>query len=148
MSFSVSLERRVPVDRRAAFSRFADYARWSEWMPRSFRPLSGPRRALESGDWLLLSIDFGLKRGVPSPAKVLAVDSGQRITWRGGVVGLLIGEHTFHFEEVEPGVTLVRSDEHFSGLVVATKPGAAWVRRLAERIGSEQLDGFARSFDR
>jgi hypothetical protein len=146
MSFTVSLERSLEVDRHEAFSRFIDFRTWKSWMPASFRPIRGPERALRKGDRLTVSLDIGLGIGLPSVVLVSRVDPDREITWRGGVKGLLLGEHSFFFEDKEGGGTILRSYEEFTGLVMSRPAIAARGKKLAERIGAEQADGFLSSY--
>jgi hypothetical protein len=144
MSFIAAASDVVGASPGRCFERFVDFSTWRDWMPRSFRPVRGPSRALRPGDELVVRI--GVARGVSLPARltVCHVDAGRRVGWRGGPAGVLVGEHDFLFEDGD-GVgegTRLRSHEVWSGALTHVPPLARRLRRDAERVGAEQIAAF------
>jgi hypothetical protein len=127
----------VPVPVERAFERFIDFATWDLWTPKGFRPISGPARALREGDRFTMSIGPGL----PSRLTVIRLRPNTEICWRGGVPGVLVGEHSFFFEADGAG-TRMRSEEPFAGLLARGPLGAA-LEREASRVGLRTLERFA-----
>lgn len=117
-----------------AFERLSDFASWASWMPRSFRPVSGPSgRPLAVGDRLKVRIARG---PLPTSIVVSEIDPGRAIAWKGGVPGVLTAVHRFVFDAA---ANEVRSIETWSG---ALAPVARFVvKPAAERIGRDQLAG-------
>ncbi|MFW6050264.1 MAG: SRPBCC family protein [Myxococcota bacterium] len=136
MGITAEAERTVELPRERAFELFIDYSRWHEWMPRDFRPVSGPDRPLVQGDRLKVRIP-----PITAHLKVLRVRPGEEICWGGGVPGLR-AEHSFYFEDAGPGRTRIRSVEPWTGALTKVGPLAARLKKEAERIGAAQLDGF------
>lgn len=109
----------VPLD--VAFQHFIDFSRWDQWMPADFRPISGPARALRSGD----AFKVGIGRSFMTlKLEVLRVRANKEVCWSGGFP-VLRGEHSFFFSGAL-GKTLVRSEEALSGWGVRK----AFVHRL------------------
>jgi hypothetical protein len=129
-------ERMVVVPRDRAFELFIDFPRWREWMPRSFQPVAGPDRPLREGDRLKIRIP-----PLRATVRVLRVRSHLEVCWGGGAPGLR-AEHSFFFDEVTPTTTRIRSIEPWTGALIRVGPLAKQVLRVANRIGSDQLDGF------
>ena len=142
MSFVAAASREVRADRAACFARFVDFPSWRVWMPPSFRPLKGPAGALAVGDSLRFRIRAGVLP-VIAAARVVRLEPGREITWRGGVPGVLVGEHSFHFEDAGSGTTRVRSEETWSGAIASWGFVGRRILPMAEKIAGEQLDGFA-----
>jgi hypothetical protein len=149
MSFVASASGVVKASRGDCFSRLRDFPGWRSWMPRSFRPLRGPARPLEAGDRVLLLI-APAPRSLPLLISVtlVRVEADREITWRGGIPGLLVGEHAFFFEDTEGGATLVRSEETWSGAVTGIELAAKRIRASASRVGREQIDALARAVEK
>jgi hypothetical protein len=143
MSFVASASIHVSAPPATCFRRFVDFPSWRAWMPASFRPLRGPSGALAVGDRLRLRIGTGPLPLLAS-ATVVRVEQGREITWRGGVPGILVGEHSFYFEEGDAGGTRIRSEETWTGALASVDLVSRRVKVMAERIGREQLEGFAR----
>jgi hypothetical protein len=118
-------------------------------MPRSFRALRGPARPLQVGDRVLLLITPE-PGSLPLliPVELVRVEADREITWRGGVPGLLVGEHAFFFEDAEGGATLVRSEETWSGAVTGVGFAAKRIRASASRLGGEQIEALARAVEK
>ena len=74
----------------------------------------------------------------------------REITWRGGVPGLIVGEHAFLFEDVEgkPGMTRVRSEKTWTGAITGLGFAAKRIRASASQIGREQIDALAGALER
>jgi hypothetical protein len=143
MSFVASASGVLSASRKDCFSRLRDFAGWRAWMPPSFRPRTGPSRPLEIGD--RLEIVIRPKPGslpVFARVRVVRLVPDREITWRGGVPGLVVGEHSFLFEDAEgkDGATLVRSEETWSGALTRVGFVAKLIRASASRIGQEQID--------
>ncbi len=146
MSFVASASGVIHAGRSDCFSRLRDFPGWDAWMPPSFRPRSGPSRPLETGDRLELCI-----RSTPVAlplfirVRIVRVVPDREIAWRGGVPGLLVGEHAFVFEDAkgEAGATLVRSEETWSGALTSVGFAARRIGASASKIGQEQIDSLA-----
>ncbi|MEP7124736.1 MAG: SRPBCC family protein [Byssovorax sp.] len=143
MSFVASASGVIPASRAVCFSHLLDFAGWEAWMPPSFRPRKGPSRLLQVGDRLELVITAKPKT-LPLfiRVRIVRVEQDREITWRGGVPGLVVGEHAFFFEDAEgkPGATLVRSEETWSGALTSLGFAAKRIRESASRIGREQIE--------
>lgn len=140
MPFVAAATRSMACAPEVAFDQLADYGSWGSWMPRSFRPVGARQGPLRVGDRLRVRI-----AGAPFPTvlEVTQVDRPREIAWRGGARGILGAEHRFVFEKDGEGATRVRSVEVWYG---ALAPLARFVvKRIAERIGEEQLAGLARA---
>jgi len=136
MPLVAEAERTVDLDRDEAFDLFIDFPRWKQWMPPSFKPLSGPDHPLRAGDafWVRLP-------PVPAYVRVFRIRRPEEVCWGGGVPGLR-AEHSFFFEETGPGKTRIRSVEPWTGFLTSVGPIARRVKRDATMIGNAQLDGF------
>jgi hypothetical protein len=144
VTFIAKASRTVRLPRADCYARFVDYPSWKSWMPASFRPMRGPPRDLEMGDrfWVALR---PAPAGVSLPAvvRVVRANPGVEVAWRGGLPGVLTGEHAFLFEDQGDGATLVRSEETWRGVLAGFGPLARSVQKGAERIGADQLAAFA-----
>jgi len=139
MSVIAVAELTVDAARDIAWSRFIDFAQWDLWMPPGFRPISGPARALHTGDKLTLGV--GRKAWLKLNVEVIRVRPGKEICWTGGNPTLMRGEHSFLFSDAADGKTRVRSEETFRGLLTAG-PLAARLERTATDSASEVLASF------
>lgn len=136
MSFIVTVERIIPRPRAACFRDLSDFTTWKDWTPASFRPVRGPDRELRLGDRLVARLDVGFH--VPTSLRIDRLEQDRAIMWTGGVKGLLRAEH--HFELYDEGEgTRVVSRETWSGAITSVGPLARVVRKLAEKIGQEQV---------
>jgi hypothetical protein len=151
MSFVASASGVIRASRNDCFSRLRDFSTWRSWMPLSFRPVRGPERDLEVGDRFFVRI-APTKHAVPLfiGVKVVRVAAGREITWRGGVPGLLVGEHSFLFDDAEgePGATLVRSEETWSGALTGVNFAAKKIGESASIIGRHQIDCLAAAVEK
>jgi hypothetical protein len=147
MAFTASASLTIRAPRDQAFDEFSDFRNWRSFMPRSFRPLSGPERALRAGDRIRVLLDTGALR-LPAVVRVLSVDPPREIVWGGGSRLLLRAAHHFVFETDSEAGTRIRSDEHWTGLLARLAPVARRVKRQAELVGMAQLEGFARWMER
>ncbi|MEZ4221687.1 MAG: hypothetical protein R3B13_12220 [Polyangiaceae bacterium] len=141
MSVIAVAECRVPVQRALAFERFVDFRNWRYFMPREFRPKSGPERGLRAGDRVRVELDTGPLR-VPVPVDVFEVDAPHEIVWGGGN-RLLHARHAFRFEEDGDGTRIV-SHEVWTGVLTVSPRLARRLKAQAEVVGRAQLGGFAR----
>lgn len=134
MPFLAEASIEIPVSPDVAFAKLLDFPTWDKWMPRSFRPM-------EKGAPLTVGARIRVRiGGLPSTLTVTTADRPRTIAWRGGVGKLLFAEHVFRFEAKGSG-TLVLSQEVWDGrLASALRPV---VKRLAERVGREQLEALA-----
>jgi hypothetical protein len=151
MSFVASASGVIHASRTDCFSRLRDFSTWRDWMPLSFRPVRGPGRDLEVGDRVFLRI-APTKHAVPLfiSVKIVRVTPGREITWRGGVPGLLVGEHAFLFEDAEgeAGATLVRSEETWSGAIAGVSFAAKKIGASASLIGRHTIDCLAAAVEK
>lgn len=123
----------VDAPRNVTFAKFIDFSHWDLWMPEDFRPVSGPARALRQGDQVKVAL--GAKGRISLNLDVLRVRDGIEICWRGGLPGLLQGDHSFFFADGEgdkAGKTRVRSEEPLNGLLTVGPLGARVERTLAD----------------
>jgi hypothetical protein len=122
----------VDAPRATAFAKFIDFAHWDLWMPKDFRPVAGPARALRAGD--LVKVSIGPKGLILLKLEVIRVREGIEICWRGGPASLLQGEHSFFFSDATsaPGKTRIRSEEPVRGLLTIGPLGAGVERALAD----------------
>jgi hypothetical protein len=141
MSLVADAEHTVAGPIEAVFQRFIDYPTWSEWMPKSFRPLRGPARALRSGDVIFMRIV-----GAPSLIKIDKVDGPREVVWSGGLPGLLRARHSFVFESVGPATTRIRSVEPWTGILTMPSPVSSRLKAAASKVGRAQLQSFDRWF--
>ena len=139
MSATATAEHTVNAPLPTAFARFIDYSSWDLWAPKGFRPISGPSRALREGDRFKMAIGRG--PGLPVELTVIRLRPNKEICWKGGVAGVLVGEHSFFFED-EGGKTHMRSEEPFSG-VLAKGLLSGVLEREAARTGLHTLTNFA-----
>lgn len=139
MTFLAEASIHVPVSPEIAFDTLADHASWADWMPHSFRPAGPSRGTLRAGDRVLVHI---ARAPVASPIVVSRVERPREIAWGGGLRFVISAEHRFLFEPDGSGGTVIRSVETWNGVLArALRPV---VKRLAERIGAQQLAGIAR----
>ena len=146
MPLTASVSRTVRATPTEAFAKFVDFPSWKQFMPRAFRPLSGPDRALRTGDRLRALLDTGKLR-IPVPVKVFRVEAPREVVWGGGNA-LLRAEHRFVFEDAGDGTTRIHSDEDWTGVLTRIPPIARRLKRQAEIVGAAQLDGFMRFMER
>ncbi|MET0390074.1 MAG: hypothetical protein ABW321_29150 [Polyangiales bacterium] len=135
-------ERTVTAPLSVAYAQFVDYSRWDLWMPKNFRPVSGPARALQVGDTFKVAV--GPSRFLTIDLEVVRVRTDKEICWRGGRAGFLAAEHSFLFTEASgaSGHTQVRSEESLNGLLVSG-PLASPVERVFAEGAAGILAGFA-----
>jgi hypothetical protein len=139
MSFLAETSIVVSATPEAAFDRLADYPTWKEWMPKSFHPTSARKEPLSLGAKVKTRV---ARMPVPTMLEVVVFERGKELTWRGGN-GALNAWHRFLFEAAGDNQTRVRSVETWAGVLsFAVKP---IVRKLAEKIGREQLEALQAS---
>ena len=146
MSFVATVSRSIRANAVEAFAKFSDFELWSKFMPASFRPIRGPQRKLMAGDLLRMRLDTGAIK-LPVAVQVFRVEAPRTISWGGGS-RLLHADHRFVFEAQDDDTVVIRSDEEWSGLLTSVAPIAKRIRRQAEAVAIEQLDGFARFIER
>ncbi|MFI5308595.1 MAG: SRPBCC family protein [Polyangiales bacterium] len=137
MALIAQAELEIDANVDTLFGKLVDFRTWSEWMPDAFRPVRGPARALVAGDRIVVRMGGGLV----APLRVLRVRASSELSWRGGVPGLLVGEHSFFFEPIGPTRTRVRSAEPFTGLLALIGPMRSVIERDASAVGRQMLEG-------
>jgi hypothetical protein len=146
MGFVAIAEQVVNASLEVAFARFVDYSAWDQWMPSSFRPLSGPARALRLGDRFTMGL--GPSGKLANPLRVHRLRPNKELCWAGGVAGLLAGEHSIFFSEADDkSKTKLRSEDVFAG-VFTRGPLGRYLEREATKIGEQVLSGFAAQLGR
>jgi hypothetical protein len=128
----------IAIDLDRAFAGFVDFSYWDLWMPKLFRPISGPARALREGDRMLVGL--GRSGKLTSRLRVKRLRPNKEICWEAGVPGLLVGEHSFFFAH-EQGVTKLRSEEPFRGLLTLGPIGRR-IEQIALETGEAILSSF------
>jgi hypothetical protein len=127
----------TPLD--FAFARFIDFSYWDLWMPKLFRPISGPARALREGDRMLVGL--GRSGKLTGRLRVKRLRPNKEICWEAGIPGLLVGEHSFFFSAAHSNTTL-RSEEPFRGLL-SLGPIGRRIEQIATETGEAILSSFA-----
>jgi len=127
----------LEIDRPVAelFDKLVDFGRWASFMPRGFAPVSGPQRALVVGDRFVVQLGPGTR----TKLEVTRLQPNREICWRGGLRGLLVGEHAFYFDALGPERTRVRSEEPFTGFVASLPGIGAALQRAASAAGRQML---------
>jgi hypothetical protein len=142
MPFTAEAEITIAAPIDAVFESFIDYRTWGKWMAPVMRPVSGPARALRQGDRAFVLVGNVL----PLMLSIDRVESPREILWSGGIPGVLVAHHTFHFEPAGKDQTRIRSVEPWTGLLTNAKGVAGALQRAAEVGGQRQLKGFNRWF--
>lgn len=125
----------------AVFGELVDFGRWARWMPSLFRPARGPQGALSVADRMVVLLGGALPLGL----HVVRVSPNAELTWRGGIPGLLVGEHAFYLDDLGSGRTRVRSEEHFEGLLANMPLVQSLVERSGVKAGVAILGALARA---
>jgi hypothetical protein len=110
----------------AVLTDFEAYGEWNPTLAVEGRPEEGAR----------LRVSPGPEAGGPTfRPRVVRVDPGRELTWRGKlyVRGLFDGVHSFRIEDVGEGRSRLVQDERFSGLLV---------RPILARYGAETERNF------
>lgn len=133
----------IVIDKPIAvvFGELIDFGRWARWMPSMFRPVRGPQGPLSVADQVTVRLGGALPLGL----RVVRVSPNAELTWRGGLPGLLVGEHAFFFDDLGDGRTRVRSEECFEGLLAHVPLLQRLVERSGEKVGASLLDALARA---
>jgi hypothetical protein len=131
-------EQTVAAPLALVFARFIDFSHWDLWMPKMFAPVTGPARALQTGD--KFKVGIGQLR-LPLELKVIRLRPEKEICWRGGNALLLQGDHSFLFSYVD-GRTVVRSEEPLVGLL-SRGPVGGLVEKVFVDSAREILARFA-----
>jgi hypothetical protein len=142
MPFTAEAEITIPAPIDAVFASFIDYRTWGQWMAPVLRPVSGPARALRQADSLLVLVGNVL----PMRLSIDRVQSPGEIVWSGGIPGVILASHAFHFEPAGKDRTRIRSVELWSGLIAEAPAFSGGVKRAAEAGGRRQLKSFDRWF--
>jgi hypothetical protein len=140
VSFIAEASREADAPPERVFDRLADFGSWHEWMPKTFRPVGREPAILSAG----ARIKTRIGRGVLAKLEVTVCERPREITWCGGLPGVLRAEHRFLFEPTSDGKkTRIRSVETWRGaLTPFLRP---IVKRLAEKIGQQQVDAIAKA---
>jgi hypothetical protein len=133
----------IVIDKPIAivFGELVDFGRWARWMPSVFRPSRGPEGPLSVADQIVVRLGGAL----PLVLRVLRVSHNAELTWRGGLPGVLVGEHAFFFDDLGSGRTRVRSEERFEGLLAHLPILQSLVERSGTKAGTAMLDALARA---
>ena len=135
---SVVAQAQLELDRpiEEVFANFVDYGTWHAWMPDGFVPVHGPKRVLRPGDRVVVR----MAGAALASLRVLRVRLNEEVCWRGGIPGVIVGEHSFFFEDLGAGRTRVRSEEPFSGLLTRVAPLGKRIERDASAVGRRMLE--------
>jgi uncharacterized protein YndB with AHSA1/START domain len=142
MPFTAEAEITIAAPIAAVFEAFIDYRTWSKWMAPVMRPVTGPARALRTGDRAFVLVGNAL----PLLLSIDRLEAPREIMWSGGIPGVLVAHHTFHFEPAANDQTHVRSVEPWTGLLTHPKGIAGALQKAAEVGGARQLKSFNRWF--
>ncbi|KAI1347301.1 hypothetical protein F5Y01DRAFT_318846 [Xylaria sp. FL0043] len=121
VSASASIEiARSPAHVRHVLTDFAHFHKWSEGPVKAVQPLA-PGGRLDVGDKLKVSFGGGI-----SVMAEITENSPTEFRWRGGLPGLMNGEHSFRFEEskITPGSTTFVNSEAFTGILSKLSGGS------------------------
>jgi hypothetical protein len=140
MGVIATAELTIDTSVERAFQQFIDFPSWDLWMPENLRPISGPSRGLREGDLVKVAIGNGRAR-VNCELRVIRVRPNRELCWRGGLPGVLIGEHSFFFRELA-NQTALRSEEPFAGVLAHGLLGRR-LERAASEFGASVLSRFA-----
>ncbi len=112
-SIERSLEIKAPIGH--IWDQLLEVMTWPEWKP-FIKGVSFEGSKIEMGSMFTMNIAV---KGPAVPVKVTVCDyeKPKRIAWTGGIPGVVISVHGFTFEE-KGDKTLVKSYEHFTGLLV------------------------------
>lgn len=127
----------------AVFSQLVDFGRWARWMPAVFRPVRGPNGPLAVAETIVVRLGGAL----PARLRVVRVSPPSELAWRGGVPGILVGEHAFYLEDLG-GRTRVVSEERFSGLLSQAPVLRDLVVRSGTKAGEAMLSALSHAFDK
>ncbi|HEX4354028.1 MAG TPA: hypothetical protein VHZ95_13965, partial [Polyangiales bacterium] len=72
--------------------------------------------------------------------RMVRVRTDKEICWRGGVPGLVMGEHSYFFSDAD-GKTRVRSEESFAGLLTFATLGKQ-IERAATQHAVRMIESF------
>ncbi|KAI1301101.1 hypothetical protein F5Y03DRAFT_408048 [Xylaria venustula] len=121
VSTSASIEiARSPALVRQVLTDFAHFHEWCQGPVKAVQPLA-PGDRIDVGDKLKVSFGGGI-----SLTAEITENSPTEFKWRGGLPGLVIGEHSFRFEEskITPGCTTFVNSEAFTGLLSRISGGS------------------------
>ncbi len=110
LSTEIRAEAELPLDADALWRRLAS----SDWSWSRMMVALGSR---EAGGRSVLRLR-GLPGGIPIPVKILVVEPGREIRWRGGIPLVFTGEHYFRLTPAGEG-TRVEHGEVFRGVIGA-----------------------------
>jgi hypothetical protein len=98
-----------------ALTDFASYPRWNPFLVQV--RVEGPLQpgARVAGRASLGASGGGRTLGIT--ARVVECEVARRLSWRGGVPGLLVGWHAFALEPAAGGATRLLHSERFTGLL-------------------------------
>jgi hypothetical protein len=140
MALVAVAERILDVPVEVAFKHFCNYSEWDRWMPRNFRPLSGPARELRPGDHV--RVGLGPAGRLSRDLEVVRVRPNKELCLRGGVGPLLHGDRSIVFSSVDGGKTCVRCEDPLAG-VLTLGPLSGLLEKQLARAGTELLERFA-----
>jgi len=111
-------------------------------MPPVFRPARGPAGPLSATDSLVVLLGGAL----PMRLRVVRVSPPSELAWRGGLPGLLVGEHAFYLEDLGSSTRVV-SEERFTGLLAHTPIVQGLVERSGTKAGTAMLSALSLAFE-
>lgn len=105
-------EIKAPVDK--VWQILSQVKRWSEWNT----VITDIRAAPELGGEMQFRILLeGRKRPMKFKATFSQWEENRAIAWKGGIKGLITGEHYLHFKEIDAAHTHIIHGEDFGGIL-------------------------------
>ncbi len=96
------------------YSVLADLESYPEWNP-YHRKVEGK---FKEGEALKIYVKRPDGKDVEVPPHMIKIKENEEITWGGGIKGVFYGVHSFRISSPEPGKTILRHDEDFSGFAI------------------------------
>lgn len=120
------------------YAVLTDLPRYAEWNP-VVRRISGDARV---GGRVRFRIEIAGLPGLTLAARVCLADPSLGFGWRGGVGGVLTGEHTMRITKLGEGRTRLSHGEDFHGLLARLALTRATLAKL-ERSYAQMNDALA-----
>jgi hypothetical protein len=146
-------EKWVDVDASAKeiWDQVVDVASWPSWKPFITKAsVGGGYESLGNGTTIKFSILPGGPAAVPLSAKITEFNSPHKLSWTGGVPGVVHAVHSFEFTEIG-GKTRVTSKEEFTGALIwflklmiseddLNKLHEQWVQAIKRRVEKQPAE--------
>jgi len=133
-----SAEITIDAEPQAVWRVLTDLAQWPDWNP-------GVTRVNVDGP-VAVGTTFRWKTGPATIASTITTaDAPSSIVWTGRTIGIS-AVHTWHFDEVQPGRTNVRSDETWVGMLPRLVPGRA--RRMLQNALTQGVEALKERVER